>query len=224
MSRIFVWLGGGIFVGSLALCAVWYLTTLAAPSPAAGWTAAAADLVLLTVFALHHSLFARETVKARMTRIVPATLQRSVYVWIASALLIIVCLSWRRVGGTLYHAHGARAVAHAALQLFGVGLIARSVAGIDPLELAGIRESAARGGLQTSGPYRWVRHPLYLGWVIAVFGAAHMTGDRLAFAAITTLYLMLAVPWEERSLLNSFGDEYRRYQQRVRWRIVPYVY
>jgi protein-S-isoprenylcysteine O-methyltransferase Ste14 len=59
---------------------------------------------------------------------------------------------------------------------------------------------------------------------MAVFGTAHMTGDRLAFAAITTGYLMVAVPWEERALVNTFGDEYRAYQRRIRWRIVPYVY
>jgi methanethiol S-methyltransferase len=189
-----------------------------------GWRPLLADTGLLTLFALHHSLFARNRVKAWMVRVVPARLERSVYVWIASALLILVCTRWRRVGGTIYDIAGWRAVAHAGLQLFGVWLIARSVAGIDPLELAGIREQASRGGLQTTGPYGWVRHPLYLGWVLAVFGAAHMTGDRVAFAVITTLYLMVAVPWEERSLREGFGDEYRAYQRRVRWRIVPYVF
>ncbi len=115
-------------------------------------------------------------------------------------------------------------MAHAGLQILGVWLIARAVAGIDPLELAGIREQTTHGGLQTAGPYSWVRHPLYLGWVIASFGAAHMTGDRLAFATFTTFYLVIAVSWEEQSLVNSFGDEYRHYQRRVRWRIVPYVF
>jgi protein-S-isoprenylcysteine O-methyltransferase Ste14 len=112
---------------------------------------------------------------------------------------------------------------HAAAQLLGVGLIARSVANIDPLELAGIREQATREGLQVTGPYGWVRHPLYRGWVLAAFGAAHMTGDRLAFAVITAIYLIVAVRWEERSLVRNFGDEYRRYQRRVRWRIIPYL-
>jgi protein-S-isoprenylcysteine O-methyltransferase Ste14 len=69
-----------------------------------------------------------------------------------------------------------------------------------------------------------VRHPLYFGWVLAVLGTAHMTGDRLAFGAITTLYLLLAIPWEERSLTRSFGDDYTRYQRKVRWRIVPFIY
>ena len=61
---------------------------------------------------------------------------------------------------------------------------------------------------RSSGPYRWVRHPLYLGWLLMVFGAAHMTGDRLVFAAITTIYLLVAIPWEERSLRRSFGAAY----------------
>jgi len=78
--------------------------------------------------------------------------------------------------------------------------------------------------LQTTGPYRWVRHPLYLGWLLAVWGHAHMTGDRALFAAITTIYLAAAVPFEERSLVASFGETYRDYQRNVRWRMVPYVY
>jgi protein-S-isoprenylcysteine O-methyltransferase Ste14 len=128
------------------------------------------------------------------------------------------------VGGELYRIGGAWAFANAAVQLYGIWLIAQSVRGIDPLELAGIRRETARGPLQTGGPYGLVRHPLYFGWVLAVFGAAHMTGDRLAFAALTTLYLVIAIPWEERSLVKSFGEDYRRYARQVRWRIVPFIY
>ena len=98
------------------------------------------------------------------------------------------------------------------------------MATIDPLELAGIKPLSARDSLQIAGPYRWVRHPLYLGWLLAVFGAAHLTADRLAFAAITTAYLCVAIPWEERSLLRMFGESYARYQRSVRWRMIPYVY
>jgi protein-S-isoprenylcysteine O-methyltransferase Ste14 len=106
----------------------------------------------------------------------------------------------------------------------GLLLIAASVGVIDGLELAGIRSNPRPSALQARGPYRLVRHPLYLGWMLAVFGAATMTFDRLVFAVITTLYLVVAVPWEERSLERAFGEAYTRYKARVRWRMVPFVY
>ena len=102
-------------------------------------------------------------------------------------------------------------------------MIARSVGAIDPLELAGIR-AATPAGPQTRGPYGVVRHPLYLGWMLIAFGPAQLTGDRLAFAAMTSLYLVMAIPWEERALERAFGAQYATYKQRVRWRLVPYVF
>jgi protein-S-isoprenylcysteine O-methyltransferase Ste14 len=223
-ARVFVWLGGALFVASLAYCAWWYLVLLNRPLPAVRWDALAADAGLLTIFALHHSLFARDVVKARLARVLPDHRLRSAYVWVASLLLMAVCGLWRPVGGELYTAAGARAWAHAAVQLAGVFIIARAVARIDPLELAGIRPPSRAGALQVVGPYRLVRHPLYLGWLLTVFGAAHMTGDRLAFAAITTIYLIVAVPWEERSLRRSFGEDYAQYTRDVKWRIIPFIY
>jgi protein-S-isoprenylcysteine O-methyltransferase Ste14 len=139
-------------------------------------------------------------------------------------LLIAVCMLWRPVGGELYRASGAAAVVLGAVQLAGIWCIACAVARLDPLELAGIRSESAAAGLQMGGVYRWVRHPIYLGWVIAVFGTPHLTGDRLAFAVVSTLYLAAAVPFEERSLRRLFGDEYIRYTRAVRWRIVPFIY
>ena len=224
-SRAFVWAGGALFVGSLAYCAWWYLFALSLTRPQVSWSALGLDALLVGVFALHHSVLARESVKARVSRLVPEPLIRSVYVWTASVLLILVCAWWAPIGGELYNDGGGwLAFVHAAVQLYGVWLIVQSVRGIDPLELAGIRREAARGALQIRGPYALVRHPLYFGWVLAVFGAAHMTGDRFAFAVITTLYLVIAVPWEERSLVRSFGDDYVRYTRVVRWRIVPFIY
>src|SRR5216684_784100 len=190
VERAFVWAGGVMFVTSLAVCTYFYLIVWERPVAhavalggrdtyviASGYVIPlreiVIDVLLVTVFAAHHSIFARDRVKAALAEVVPARLLRSVYVWIAAVLLILVCLAWRSIGGDLYDATGPGAVAHAAIQLAGVWIIARAVARIDPLELAGIRPPSASGGLQTSGVYRWVRHPLYFGWVLAVFGAAH---------------------------------------------------
>ena len=223
-QRAFVWFGGALFVSSLAYCTWWFVFELSRPRADVAWGSLAVDVLLLTVFALHHSVLAREAVKARVARVIPATLVRSVYVWIASLLLIMVCAWWAPIGGELYRATGWRAAALAVVQLYGVWLIAQSVRGIDGLELAGIRNESARGPLQVRGPYALVRHPLYFGWVLALFASAHMTGDRLVFAVITTLYLLVAIPWEERSLVRSFGDEYLRYARAVPWRIIPFIY
>ena len=221
-----MWLGGALFVASLAVCAWRFLISWSnsAATLEAQWPSLVADAVLFGVFAAHHSLFAREGVKTRLASHVPERLLRSVYVWIASVLLLIACALWQPVGGDVYQVTGWRAVAHACIQLTGVWLIARSVGTIDPLELAGIHRPPASETLRITGPYQWVRHPLYLGWLLAVFGAAHMTGDRLAFAATSSIYLFVAIPWEERSLLRTFGEQYEDYKRRVRWRIVPFVY
>lgn len=226
MTKLIAWLGGALFVASLVFTVWWYFAASGETRPFAGWTPVLIDTLLLTLFAAHHSLFARERVKRALT-FVPAPLLRSSYVWVASLLLILVLLLWRPVGGTVYEVSGAGRFVNAALQAAGLILIALAVSGLDPLELAGIRHVTAPRRpepLQISGPYRWVRHPLYLGWILALFATAHMTGDRFTFSTVTSLYLVLAIPLEERSLRQSFGDDYARYATRVRWRVFPYVY
>jgi protein-S-isoprenylcysteine O-methyltransferase Ste14 len=223
-ERAFVWLGGAFFVASLLVCAYAFAITWADERPfdPRGWPIAA-DLALFVLFAAHHSLFARAGAKALMTRLVPETLIRSLYVWIASALLVAVVVLWQPVGGMLYRVDRWGAVILAFVQLAGVLLSAASVRAIDALELAGIRAHDPQG-LQIAGPYRIVRHPLYLGWILIVFGAASMTGDRFLFAVVSSLYLIVAIPWEERSLEAAFGEGYRRYMQQVKWRVLPFVY
>jgi len=217
------WAGGAVFVAALLVCAYSFIAVWSA-SPPFDASAIPIDVVLFSAFALHHSVFARDAVKRRLTRVVPERLVRSFYVWLASLLLIGVCVAWQPVGGEIYRVRGWQAVALAAVQVAGVLIIAGAVRAIDALELAGIRHHASDDSLQFRGPYRWVRHPLYLGWLLATFGPAHMTGDRLVFAAISLFYLVIAVPFEERSLIDTFGEPYRRYRELVRWRIVPYVY
>ena len=215
--------GGAVFVLALLVCAYSFIAVWSTSAP---FDAAAIpiDAVLFTAFAAHHSVFARDPVKRWLTRLVPERLVRSVYVWLASLLLIGVCAVWQPVGGEIYRINGWQAIALALVQLAGVLIIAGAVRAIDALELAGIRHHASDDSLQFRGPYRWVRHPLYLGWLLATFGPAHMTGDRLVFAAISLFYLVIAVPFEERSLIGTFGEPYLRYRELVRWRIVPYVY
>ena len=222
LARLFVWTGGALFVASLAVCFGWYSFVLGRDAPA-DWRAWVYDAGLFGIFAAHHSLLARDAVKRAVARVIGEPLIRSVYVWVASLLLALTCVLWRPVGGLVYHVLGWRAVVHAGVQLAGLLIIAQAVRRMDPLELAGIRRPAA-SSLQIAGPYRWVRHPIYLGWMMMVFGAAKMTGDRLAFAVISSAYLVIAVPWEERSLSREVGEEYERYKQRVKWRIVPYVF
>jgi protein-S-isoprenylcysteine O-methyltransferase Ste14 len=227
LERAFVWIGGALFVGSLT--ATVYVYAFSWSSSRLGrpilWPGLAANTIWFLMFALHHSLFAREPVKAWVARYVPARLLRSVYVWIASALWLMVVAAWQPLGGLVFEqtAGAARSV-HAAIQVTGLCLIVASVGVIDPLELAGIRSGVQPAGLQVRGPYYLVRHPLYLGWTLAVFGAATMTFDRLVFAVMTTIYLVVAVPWEERALERVFGDAYERYKERVRWRMIPFVY
>ncbi len=224
MLKLFQWLGGGVFVAALGVCAWWYVVGLEVSRPFVGPSPVVFDVVLFSVFALHHSLFARTGAKAAMARVLPPPLLRSVYVWTASLLLILVCLLWRGIGGDLYDATGWQAVAHAGVQLAGVLLVARAVAVIDPLELAGIRPARGIDAPDVTGPYGWIRHPIYLGWLLATFGTAHLTGDRLVFSAIAAVYLFVAIPFEERSLGEAFGPAYADYKRRVRWRVLPFIY
>lgn len=227
-ARLIVWLGGAAFVVSLAATLVAFFTGMR-PAPPGTYTAGAAlvDVLLFSVFALHHSLFARSTIRQWLTARVPAYLERSLFVWVASALLIAVVLAWQPLPGRAYRHHGWGALPHWAIVLAGLWLIARATRVIDPLQLAGIRqlrgESTAEG-LQIVGPYRLVRHPIYLGWMLLFFGVPDMTWTRFLFAAVSSAYLVIAIPFEERSLTETFGDAYVDYQRTVRWRVVPGIW
>lgn len=228
MARVLAWTGGVLFVASLVYTVYFYGVVLgdAAPPAATSLPAAlAVNLVLFGIFAAHHSIFARGVTKRWIERVVPSPMERSFYVWVASLLLIAVWLLWRLVDGLLYDIDGFWKWPLYALQLAGVHLTLRAAGFLDFLELAGIRQLDPRPGgdpvFRTDGPFGLVRHPIYLGWILMTFAAPAMTMNRLIFAVITTAYLVVAIPWEERSLVSAFGDQYRRYQSIVRWRLIP---
>ena len=95
---------------------------------------------------------------------------------------------------------------------------------IDALELAGIRQLEASSHpteFMASGPYAWVRHPIYVAWFLMVFATPMMTATRLVFAIVSSAYLLIAIPFEERSLRTSTHGAYQRYARQVRWKLVP---
>lgn len=189
------------------------------------------DVLLFSIFALHHSIFARAGAKRVVLQLVPSELERSFYTWVASALFIVVCAEWRLVPGVLYRLEGVWQLAAYGLQAVGVILTVRASRALDVLDLAGVRQiqrgSGAGAGpatLKTTGLYGFVRHPLYFAWTLTVFGAPHMTASRFVFAVVSTGYLALAIPWEERALVATFGKDYESYRHSVRWRMLPGIY
>lgn len=222
-----MWAAAASFVVSLAYFLFTYAVTFAEPSagrPRAAdlaWNAA-----LFTGFALHHSVFARTPIRHAVARLVPSALERSVYVAVASVLFILVCRWWRPLPGSAWHLEGAAAWMGHLGQIAGVWLTVRSAAILDVRELAGLPAPArvTAPDFKTDGPYGWVRHPIYAGWFLLVFPVAHMTMTRLSFACISALYILIAIPLEERTLRASAGQAYDAYAARVRWRVVPGVY
>lgn len=188
------------------------------------------NVVLFTLFALHHSLFARDTIRKRVTRTVGG-LERSTYVWISSALFVAVCAWWQPVAGAVWRIDEPAVVwLMRATQVVGVWLTLRSALMIDFFELAGARQiwgvqkDPLSTTFTTSGPYGWVRHPIYAGWFLFVFAVPLMTMTRLVFAITSSLYLLIAIPFEERSLRNSSAGAYERYMEQVRWKLLPHVF
>ncbi len=225
--------GGVLFVGALASFVYAYLVRFGRSTGAGPvLQPVLVDFVLFSAFALHHSLFARTGLKARLRPLIPATLERSSYTWVASVLLLVTCWGWRPVPGTLYVLPAWAAWAGLSAQAAGILLTAAGSRAIDVLDLAGIRpllvarsaKAIGRVPLMTTGAYRLVRHPVYFGWALFTFGAPAMTATRAVFAIVSTGYLAVAIPWEERGLIETFGDAYRRYQRRVRWRMLPWIY
>lgn len=230
-ARLFSWTGALLFFISLAYFLAAYLTQFGVvaiggnPAEAVTW-----NVTLFTAFALHHSVFAREPVRRWVALTLPPELERSVYVWIASLLFLIVCAWWRPVAGVAWRAEELLLWLLRVVQAAGLWLILRSAAILNIWELAGLKPLGPLGpeawGLRPSefkatGPYGWVRHPIYLGWFLFVFAASPMTMTRLVFAIVSGAYLLIAIPFEERTLRAGSGAAYERYMAQVRWRLVP---
>lgn len=223
--------GGVVFIASIAWFAWTYATTFGVPAASGGSATRPAMINTLwfTLFAAHHSIFAREGVKKALARVIPMVYERTVYVWIASILFTLMTLNWQAVPGVLWQVDRPFAFLLHAVQAFGFYFGFKAGRRFDVKELAGVRYNEADRVhpppvLSDRGPYGLVRHPLNLSLMLIVWPVATMTWTRLVFAVCATVYFLIAIPLEERDLRRGWGKEYDDYSRRVRWRMIPLVY
>ena len=182
------------------------------------------DVLLLAVFALQHSVMARPAFKRWWTRTVPEPAERSTYVLASSLALLLLFWQWRPIGGVVWQVENP-VVAAALYGVFALGWVTVLVTTflINHFDLFGLRQVwfYLRGapyrplGFVTPGPYRHVRHPLYVGWLLAFWATPTMTAAHLLFAIMTTAYILIAIQLEERDLVDFHGERYDAYRRSV---------
>jgi methanethiol S-methyltransferase len=182
------------------------------------------NLHLMALFAIQHSVMARKGFKQWWTQYVPKPIERSTYVLLSSLVLLLLFWQWRPMPDVVWQIGDPRlALAVIVLGFIGWIIVFSSSFLINHFELFGLHQVANNlTGRAMPAPrfrtplfYGFVRHPLYLGFIMAFWAAPTMTVGHLLFAAVTTAYILVAVQLEERDLIDLFGDEYRRYKRRV---------
>jgi methanethiol S-methyltransferase len=233
MSRLFAFLYGLvaylIFFFTF-LYAIGFVVGIAVPKTIDSGTAGPmlqaliVNVLLMSLFALQHSIMARPQFKRWWSQYVPESIERSTYVLLASLALILLFWQWRPMPDVVWHANDPNlAKAIVALSFFGWFLVLTSTFLINHFELFGLHQVVNNlAGREMQAPrfrtpvlYKLVRHPIYLGFIIAFWAAPTMTAGHLLFAAVTTAYIFVGIFLEERDLVALFGDEYRAYRQRV---------
>lgn len=194
-------------------------------SPGSAGAALAINIVLIALFGLQHSVMARQGFKRAWTRIVPREAERSVYVLASSVVLVIVMWQWRPMPTpALWHADMALTTTLAwGVMATGVVILLLSTFLIDHFDLFGLKQAWTGFMRRTFEPprfktpllYKWVRHPLYVGWFFIFWGTPHMTAGHLLFAIGMSGYIFIAIQYEERDLESFHGEAYRKYREKV---------
>ena len=216
---VYAWMAA--FVGNLGFGLI---PTIDGPRQGSLAAAVTIDLLLIALFGVQHSVMARPTFKRWWTQYVPPAIERSTYVMISNLLVILLMWQWRPVGGGVWDvAHPAGRISLHALFAVGWLMVPAVSLMINHFDLFGTRQvwlhlqGRAYESLPFRTPmmYRFVRHPLYVGWLIAFWATPTMTVTHLLFAAGLSAYIFIAIPFEERNLVEHFGQDYVDYRCRV---------
>jgi protein-S-isoprenylcysteine O-methyltransferase Ste14 len=207
------------FVGNIGLVSKTIDSGPAVPLP----RALIINALLLSLFAIQHSVMARQWFKRARKQIVPEPVERSTYVLLASVILLLLYWKWQPMKGIVWDVHNpsGRTILQG-LFWIGWGLVLVSTYLIDHFGLFGMKQvynylvgEHDEPPFKTPTLYKMVRHPLYLGFIIAFWSTPRMTGGHLFFAIMTTAYILVAIRFEERDLIKFYGDNYRRYREQV---------
>ncbi len=216
---VYAWMAA--FVGNFSFG---FLPTIDGPREGPFWTAVFVDLGLIALFGVQHSVMARPTFKRWWTQYVPEPIERSTYVMISNVLMILLMVLWRPLGGSVWDISdpAGRLFAHG-LFAFGWLLVPAASLMINHFDLFGTRQvwlhlkgtAYSHLAFRTPMAYRVVRHPLYVGWLVALWATPTMTLTHLILAAGLSAYIFIAIPFEERNLVEHYGEQYESYRRNV---------
>jgi methanethiol S-methyltransferase len=182
------------------------------------------NFVLIALFGVQHSVMARPGFKARWTRIIPAPIERSTFVLLSSLILLLLFWQWRPMGQTIWNIEATWAqYVMWAIFFGGFGMVLLSTFVIDHFDLFGLRQvtlnlrqkSYTHSDFKVTLFYKFIRHPLYAGFIMGFWGTPHMTLGHLIFALGMTTYILIAIRYEERDLMMFHGEDYVKYRARV---------